>query len=62
MESAFRDGAVPSSDTAITRILPPTSKFGAGGDYVEVKNRVLSRLKEFLERFLGLSADGDVLE
>jgi len=56
VEHAFRDGAVPTTGTAITKILPPASRFSAGGSHGEKKQRVLDRLGEFFERFFGLGA------
>lgn len=58
IEYAFRDGCIPTSGTAITKILPPTSRFSAGRGHGDKKERVLSRLGEFFERFFGLSAVG----
>lgn len=58
IDQAFRDGAIPVTGTAITRILPPTSRFSAAGGHGEKKQRVLARLIEFFERFFGLSAGG----
>lgn len=52
--NAFRDGAIPMTGTAITRILPPASRFSSGGGHGEKKQRVLTRLGEFFERFFGL--------
>ncbi len=49
VERAFRDG------TAITEILPPMSCF-AGGGHAEKKQRVLTRLVLFFDRFFGLIA------
>jgi type I restriction enzyme, R subunit len=54
IEHAFRDGAIPITGTAITKILPPASRFSAGGGHGETKQRVLGRLGEFFERFFGL--------
>jgi type I restriction enzyme, R subunit len=59
IKRAFRDGAIPVSGTAITTILPPTSRFSATGGHGDKKQRVLARLGEFFDRFFGLSADGD---
>lgn len=58
IDQAFRDGAIPVTGTAITRILPPASRFSAAGGHGEKKQRVLARLIEFFERFFGLSAGG----
>lgn len=51
---AFRDGAVPTAGTAITRILPPASRFSPGGDHGAKKQRVLDKLAEFFDRYFGL--------
>ena len=54
MEDAFRDGAVPTSGTAITKILPPTPRFGPGRDHATRKSRVIQRLQAFFERYRDL--------
>ncbi len=54
VRAAFRDGGVQSSGTAITKVLPPVSRFAAGGGHGEKKQRVLSKLGAFFERFFGL--------
>ena len=56
VEHAFRDGSIPTTGTAITKILPPASRFFGGGSHGERKQRVLTRLGEFFDRFFGLSA------
>lgn len=56
---AFRDGSVPTNGTAITRILPPVSRFSAGGGHSEKKQRVFTRLEEFFDRFFGLGSGGE---
>jgi type I restriction enzyme R subunit len=55
MEAAFRDGAVQATGTAITRIMPPVSRFSRDGAHSEKKQRVLDRLGTFFDRFFGLS-------
>ncbi len=54
VESAFRDGAIPTSGTAITRILPPVSRFAANGGHAVKKQGVIERLVLFFDRFFGL--------
>lgn len=54
VESAFRDGAVQTTGTAITRVLPPASRFSPDGGRTEKKQRVIQRLGDFFERFFGL--------
>jgi hypothetical protein len=56
IESAFRDGAIQTTGTAITKVLPPVSRFLAGGGHGEKKQRVLTKLGAFFERFFGLSS------
>lgn len=56
VERAFRDGAIQSSGAAITRVLPPASRFSADGAHGETKQRVLSKLGDFFERFFGLGS------
>jgi len=58
IESAFRDGQIHTTGTAITKVLPPVSRFSADGGHGEKKQRVLGQLREFFERFLGLSSEG----
>lgn len=56
VDAAFRDGRIQTTGTAITRVLPPTSRFGGGGGVGhEVKKAtVIEKLTAYLERFLGL--------
>ena len=54
VEHAFRDGRIPTTGTAVTRIMPPVSRFASDGGHGEKKQRVLTRLAVFFERFFGL--------
>jgi type I restriction enzyme R subunit len=45
-----------SAGTAITKILPPGSRFSAGDAHAVKKRTVLEKLDAFLERFLGLGS------
>ena len=58
VEAALRDGYVPTEGTAITRILPPTSRFRHSSDdsHDEKKRRVQAALAAYVERFRGLGA------
>jgi type I restriction enzyme, R subunit len=58
IEHAFRDGAIPVTGTAVTKILPPVSRFSPDGSHGEKKQHVLNRLMAFFERFFGISAGG----
>jgi type I restriction enzyme, R subunit len=59
IDAAFRDGAIQTTGTAITRVLPAVSRFAAGGGHGEKKQRVLTKLSAFFERFFGLSSAGN---
>ena len=58
IEIAFRDGALRTTGTAITKVLPPASRFSADGGHGEKKQRVIEKLGTFFERFFGLSSSG----
>ena len=51
IESAFRDGIVQSSGTAIAKILPPVSRFSDDGSRTEIRERVIDKLTAFFNRF-----------
>ena len=55
VENAFRDGAIPGSGTAITKILPPASRFSKNSGHATRKQTVLEKLTMFFERFFGLT-------
>jgi type I restriction enzyme R subunit len=59
IDSAFRDGAIRTTGTAITKVLPPVSRFSVGGGHGEKKQRVLTKLGGFFERFSGLGSHSD---
>jgi type I restriction enzyme R subunit len=54
IESAFRDGAISSTGTAITKVLPPVSRFSKGNSHALMKQTVLEKLQGFFDRFFGL--------
>jgi len=60
IEAAFRDGAIQATGTAISKVLPPTSRFSPEGGHSEKKQRVLATLGAFFERFFGLGSAGEV--
>jgi type I restriction enzyme R subunit len=59
VETAFRDGQIRTSGTAITKVLPPVSRFSADGGHGEKKQRVIEKLGAFFERFFGLGSIGN---
>jgi type I restriction enzyme, R subunit len=54
VETSFRDGALQPSGTAITKILPPVSRFAKDGGHGAKKSTVLDKLTRFFDRFQGL--------
>lgn len=54
IDTAFRDGTIRTSGTAITKVLPPVSRFSAAGGHREKKQRVIEKLGAYFERFFGL--------
>jgi type I restriction enzyme R subunit len=55
MDNAFRDGAIPATGTAITKILPPVSRFSRNNNHSAKKQSVLDKLEAFFERYFGLA-------
>lgn len=54
VDNAFRDGAIPTAGTAITKILPPVSRFSKDNNHTAKKQAVLNKLGAFFERYFGL--------
>jgi type I restriction enzyme R subunit len=55
VKAAFRDGAISRAGTAITKVLPPASRFSPDAGHSETKHRVLQRLEAFFDRFFPLT-------
>lgn len=53
---AFEAGGVPQEGTAVSRILPPTSRFAKGNPQAEKRRHVTELLSAFHERFRSLTA------
>ncbi|MBO0896112.1 type I restriction endonuclease subunit R [Arthrobacter sunyaminii] len=56
VDMAFSDGSIQVAGPAITRVLPPVSRFTPTGGLGEKKQRVLLKLSEYFDRFFGLSS------
>lgn len=54
VDNAFRDGAITSVGVAITRIMPPVSRFSGGGGHAAKKDTVIGKLTAFFDRYFGL--------
>lgn len=55
IQNAFRDGNVATTGTALTKVLPPVSRFSPSGERTQKRATVLSKLTNFFERFFGIS-------
>jgi type I restriction enzyme R subunit len=55
IESAFRDGGVQTSGTAITKIMPPVSRFTADQSRGKKRETVLDKLAAFFNKFFDIS-------
>jgi type I restriction enzyme R subunit len=55
IKNAFRNGEIPMTGTAITKILPPVSRFNPDGQRTQKRESVLEKLLKFFERFFDIS-------
>ena len=51
INNVFRDGFVPTTGTAVNKILPPVSLFTKNNDRGQKRASVLEKIKSFFERF-----------
>lgn len=54
IDAAFRDGALATSGTDVTKILPPVSRFAKNNNHASKKQAVLARLTAYVDKYLGL--------
>ncbi len=55
VKNAFRDGGVTTTGTAISKVLPPVSRFSPTGERTRKRESVLTKLSSFFERFFDIS-------
>jgi len=55
VRNSFRDGSVATTGTAITKVLPPVSRFSPTGERTQKRESVISKLTSFFERFFDIS-------
>jgi len=60
VKNAFRDGYIPETGTAITKLLPPLNPFAPNNQYATKKMVVIEKLKRFLERFIGITFNANI--
>lgn len=56
INNVFRDGYVPTTGTAVNKILPPVSLFTKNNDRGKRRTSVLDKLKSFFNRFQGIAS------
>lgn len=57
IKNAFRNGNVTTTGTAITKILPPVSRFSPTGERTKKRESVIDKLTRFFERFFNISGE-----
>ena len=55
VNNAFRDGNIATTGTAITKVLPPVSRFSKTGERTQKRESVLTRFARFFERYFDIS-------
>jgi type I restriction enzyme R subunit len=55
IENSFRDGFIQSTGTALSKLLPPVSRFTPNGERTIKKESVLEKLKAFFSKFWDIS-------
>jgi type I restriction enzyme R subunit len=55
INNAFRDGYVPATGTALTKVLPPVSRFTPTGDRTKKRETVIEKLSAFFNKFWDIS-------
>ena len=55
INNAFRDGFVQITGTAITKVLPPVSRFNPSGERTKKREAVLEKLIAFFNKFWDIS-------
>ena len=61
LENAFRDGEIKTAGTDIDKLMPPVSRFGSG-KRSEKKQGVISKLKDFFEKYFGIGGSSSFTE
>jgi len=55
IKNAFRDGNIPTTGTALTKVLPPVSRFSKTGERTKKRETIIEKFTRFFERFFDLS-------
>lgn len=62
VSEAFEAGGVPQEGTAVTRVLPPVSRFAKGNPQAEKRHRVTALLSGFYDRFRSFTVRYPVMD
>lgn len=54
VDNAFRDGYVQETGTALSKVLPPVSRFTPTGDRAIKRETVIEKIKDFFNRFFDI--------
>lgn len=55
VDNAFRDGYVQTTGTALTKVLPPMSRFSSKSERPKKRENVLAKINEFFNKFWDIS-------
>lgn len=55
IQNAFRDGSVVTTGTALSKVLPPVSRFSPTGERTQKRESVVDKLVRFFEKFFDIS-------
>lgn len=58
IRNSFRNGSVSATGTAISKVLPPVSRFSSGGERTQRRESALAKLTSFFQRFFDISSKG----
>jgi len=56
IQNAFRDGNVTTTGTALSKVLPPVSRFSETGERTKKRESVIEKLTRFFEKFFDVSS------
>lgn len=56
IKNSFRDGAIPITGTAITKVLPPVSRFSKTGERTKKRETIIEKFTKFFDRFFNISS------
>ena len=55
LKNSFRDGNISTTGTAITKVLPPFSRFSQTGERTKKRESIIERFTRFFEKFFNIS-------